>query len=538
MTPHLACKDVSVRFFDSRFFTLKDVTLSIEKGEKVLFLGPSGCGKSTLLAALAGLIPGSIEAEITGEIVRPDRIGIMFQDPDAQFCMLTVGDEIAFSLENRCVPRNQMDSLIEKAMAQAGLSLPKDTPIATLSGGMKQRLALACLLALDADTLFFDEPTAQLDPQGRQEIFELLRSFSDSDVTMVFVEHVLDGLIDWMDRVVLFDAGGRLIGEGTPEDVLSLYGKEMEEAGIWKPRLFPHTMEEVCADPSHPLQTEWSSQLQRSKAKHTTSSLRTNEPVYTVHDLSISYGKKQVLTSINFSLHAGEWVAIVGKNGAGKSTLLKVLVGLEKWKQGDILFAGRSLKKWPTKALFEQVGFVFQNPELQFVTDRVYDEVAFGGKVRGWNETALHEKTIRLLQEFALEPFSEKHPFTLSQGQKRRLSVATMLLFDQKVLLLDEPTFGQDAGTCAQLLSRLQQRKEQGTSIIMVTHDMDLVDQYADRVLLLDNGTIQFDGTPYELFSSQLPLPGLIRPLPYEWERRIKDDARFGLVSYARESIR
>ncbi|NMF00162.1 ABC transporter ATP-binding protein [Aneurinibacillus aneurinilyticus] len=522
MAQHLACNDVSVRFYGTSSLTLRNVSISVQTGEKVLLLGPSGCGKSTLLSVLSGIIPGTIEAEVTGSIIRPASVGVMFQDPDAQFCMLTVGDEIAFSLENRAIPQHEMDARIDTAMKQAGLFVPKDTLIETLSGGMKQRLALACLLALEADVLFLDEPTAQLDPQGRHDIFSLLKSIAASNMTMIFVEHVLDGLIDWMDRVILLDATGSIIGEGTPQDVLRQYAKEIEAAGIWRPRLFPYTMDKVSADPSHPLQIAWRDSLEQSK-KRAQAPKQKRLDICNVRDLTISYGKTNVLEHISFDITEGEWTAIVGENGAGKSTLLKALAGLEKGRQGNIYIQNRPIRKWPTAKLYEQVGFVFQNPELQFVTDRVYDEVAFGGRIRKFDESKLSEKTHRLLQEFSLDAHRDAHPFTLSQGQKRRLSVATMLLFEQKLLLLDEPTFGQDEATSTQLLARLMQRKEQGTAIVMVTHDMDIVDRYADRVLWISDGAIRFDGAPYRLFSSEESIPGLTRPLSYEWERRVRN---------------
>ncbi len=521
MTPHLACKNLSVRFYDADVYTLRDLSLSIQPGEKVLLLGPSGCGKSTLLSVLSGIIPHAIEAEMEGTVTRSSSVGVMFQDPDAQFCMLTVGDEIAFSLENRCIPRAEMDERIGQAMEQAGLFVPKHTPIETLSGGMKQRLALACLLALEADVLFFDEPTAQLDPQGRSDVFAQLKTIAETGKTMVFVEHVLDGLIDWMDRVIVLNANGQLIGEGTPQEVLLRYEKEMEQAGIWRPRLFPYTMDEVAADESHPLAKAWDASLHCTKARADSYRDKNDyKEIYTATDLTLGYGNHPVLDAVSFSIREGEWTVLIGENGAGKSTLLQALAGLRKGKRDTLHYMGRPLHAWSAKKLYEQIGFVFQNPELQFVTDRVYDEIAFGGRQRGIDASVLHERTMRLLYEFALDAHRDAHPFTLSQGQKRRLSVATMLLFDQKVLLLDEPTFGQDAATSAQLLARLAQRKEQGTSIVMVTHDMELVNQYADRVLWISDGAIRFDGAPYDLFSSSTPLPGLIRPTAYEWKRR------------------
>lgn len=559
---HLGCKDLSVGFDhqEGTVQVLDRITLSIRRGEKVLILGPSGSGKSTLLSVLSGIIPDHVEAEVTGEIDRQSACGVMFQDPDSQFCMLHVDEEIAFSLENRRVPRAQMDDIIRQVMGMVGLRIAPHTPIDTLSGGMKQRLALACLLALEPDVLFFDEPTAQLDPVSRKDVFQLLRKIAaTSNQTMVFVEHVLDGCIEWMDRVILLDHQGKVIGDGEPAHIVTAYRQQMEEAGIWLPRLFPYNWTEVVEDPSHPLAvrlhrehqermerdrepsiyryagtnntdaaTALQEQSQTSNNGNTKisgtytsgisiSSVLPSVCVQTDH-LVIGYRKRPVMQNINLTLHSGEWIAIAGQNGSGKSTLLKSLLRLEPALSGRILLQAKELRKWSDRDLYAEAGFVFQNPELQFVTDTVYDEIAFGGRQRGWSEAEVEAKTIQLLREFGLEQHREQHPFTLSLGQKRRLSVATMLLFDQKLLLLDEPTFGQDAKTSAELLRRLQQRQQQGTTIIMITHDMELVDQYADRVILLQEGELAYNGSPYQLFTNRALLQdsSIIAPLPYQ----------------------
>ncbi|GGH87441.1 energy-coupling factor transport system ATP-binding protein [Pullulanibacillus pueri] len=516
-TPFLGCKDISLRFYDQKQPVLRHINLEISLGEKVLFLGPSGCGKSTLLSVLSGIIPNQIEADLNGEVFHPEHIGVMFQDPDAQFCMLHVDEEIAFSLENRSVPREQMDALIQKVKKVVGLEVPGDTAIYTLSGGMKQRLALACLLALEPQVLFFDEPTAQLDPVSRADIFKLLHAYSKtSQQTLVFIEHVLDGLIEWMDRVVLFNAHGQLLADGKPEDIVTHYAKALEEAGVWQPKLFPATWSEVVKEPQHPLSIKLEQEWQH--LQHQQREFNQAPVLYELSHVSFQYGRNNVLSDLNFNIQQGEWVTIIGENGSGKSTLLKLLAHLEWPLKGTVLFHHKNLKKWSRKSFYKQAGYVFQNPEWQFVTNNVHDEIAFGGKRQQWEGQSLETAIDQLLKEFRLDHYRHQHPFTLSQGQKRRLSVATMLLFDQEVLLLDEPTFGQDARTTRDLLARLKERQNKGSTIIMVTHDMDLVSEMSDRVLLLNKGKLIYNGRPNALFSQEAlcQQSAIVPPLPYQ----------------------
>ena len=513
MGTFLGCKNLSVRFYNRTQSILSNVTLSINKGEKVLVLGPSGSGKSTLLSALAGIIPVHIEAEVSGEVFLRRKTGVMFQEPDSQFCMLRVDEEIAFSLENQSIPKSEMDSIILDLMDKVGLNVDRKTPIETLSGGMKQRLALACLLALEPEVLFFDEPTAQLDPAGRMEIFNLLNQMAQTtNQTMVFVEHVLDGCIEWMDRVIMINEQGSIIADGKPEEILQKFHHEMVEAGIWRPKLFPYEWRDVVENTAHPLAIELSSSFKLEPPA------RSSEPLMSTENVEIGYGKKTIVKDINLDISKGEWISIIGANGSGKSTFLKSLIRLEPIKKGEIHFQNKEFKKWPDRELYEKAGFVFQNPELQFITDTVFEEIAFGGRQRDWQEEQIHAKTMQLLQEFGLESHANSHPFALSLGQKRRLSVATMLLFDQPLLLLDEPTFGQDEKTANELIKRLKQRQEQGTTIVMVTHDMDLVDAHSSQVILLNQGSVSYQGTPYGLFSNQeiLREAKIIPPLHYQ----------------------
>ena len=526
MDSFLACNNLTVRFYEQPKPVLHEVSLSIQKGEKVLILGPSGSGKSTLISVLAGIIPEHMEADVQGEVMLQRHTGVMFQDPDSQFCMHRVNEEIAFSLENRSVPREEMDDIIRHLMQKVQLDVDPNTDIHTLSGGMKQRLALACLLALEPDVLFFDEPTAQLDPAGRMEIFQLLQQLAaDQDQTMIFVEHVLDGVIEWMDRVILLDDQGCILADGSPKDVMTAYEGEMKEAGIWRPKIFPEKWSTIIQDPFHPLsqtlmQTFESSKERREKVRSTD-----RETIIRTEDLQLSYGKKRIMNDLRLDIKAGDWVAIIGENGSGKSTCLKHLIRLEPIKKGHIFLKEKHLKKWSDRTLYEKAGFVFQNPELQFIQDTVFDEIAFGGRQRNWPESVVQEKTYQLLEEFGLEKHAKAHPFTLSLGQKRRLSVATMLLFDQDVLMLDEPTFGQDEKTAKELIRRLKERQRQGTTVMMVTHDMEIVDECADQVLLFHQGEHVYDGTPYDLFSNQKLVDSyqLRVPLHYRYVAERKD---------------
>lgn len=522
----LSSKHLSVRFHQQKKKTINDLTVSFCEGEKVLILGPSGSGKSTFLSVMAGIIPEHMEAKVSGEVSRRKDIGVLFQDPETQFCMLYVDEEIAFSLENRKVPREEMESIIVELMQQVGLNMPLHTPIASLSGGMKQRLAFACLLALEPNVLFLDEPTAQLDPISRKEIFDLLRSTVErNNQTMIMIEHVLDGCIEWVDRVILFDRQGNILADGKPQMVFSTYEKEIEEAGIWKPTIFPYTWEEIVTQSeTNPAAQRLTSKYQERKAVQL-KRLPIEAPLFSLQDVNLAYGKKNILKEVKVELHKGEWITIIGENGSGKSTLLKALANLKKIKKGSIRLHGKELKHWKDKDYYDRVGFVFQNPELQFICNTVFEEVAFSGRQKHWEEGKLKARTSDLLEDVGLDGHEEQHPFTLSFGQKRRLSVATMLLLNPNVLLLDEPTFGQDAKSAKELLHYLKKKQESGTTIVMITHDMNIVDQYADKVLVLQKEKLVYNGAPFPLFDNQALCKQLkIEPPPHYQLQYVKKE--------------
>lgn len=512
-----SCKNLSVQFFGRDVPVLSDITLSFRQGERVLILGPSGCGKSTLIQTLSGVIPHAVDAMIKGVVERPAYSGLLFQDPDSQFCMLTVDDEIGFSLENRQMEPEQMPATIQQVKEWAGIGyVDGQTPISTLSGGMKQRLALAAVLALEPEVLFLDEPTAQIDPAETKNIIDVLRHL-DRSRTIIFVEHQLDDIIDWMDRVILLGPEGKVLADHGPRYVFEQYEKQLDAYGIWKPRLWPATWDEILSEEEEKRVVSWQP-LQADREQ-------SGAPLLTMTNGKLVRKKQTIFANIDLTVNKGDWVAVMGANGAGKSSFLQTIMGLRSLTAGSLTYHFQDgIKKGPLKPekLSEWIGFVFQNPEHQFVTDHVEDEVAFMGKVERWSSDQITARSERLLQEFYLTPFRRTNPYTLSVGQKRRLSVASMLLKNHELLLLDEPTFGQDRAMTDEMLARLYRLRQQGMTIIMATHDVEMAYRNADQLLVFADGTLQYDGEPHPFFrnSNQLTTAKLQEPLYLEYLRR------------------
>lgn len=454
---------------DSLLF--KDLNITIHQGEKVLFLGPSGCGKSTLLQVLSGLIPESIEVPFNAEQTKtPQSWGLVFQDPDSQFCMPYVDEEIAFVLENLQVPREEMASQIRKLLKNVGLELEDlHTNIHLLSGGMKQRLAIASVLALDPEVLFLDEPTAMLDPQGTKEIWETIHAIR-KDKTFVIVEHKIDHVIEMIDRIILFNLNGEIIADGGKDEIMSQYRDEFIEQGIWYPGVWDHYL------------------AKRGELPKTCK--KQNKPILMLEYFR-GYRKKEIKIDIPSEMvHAGEWIAVVGKNGAGKSTLLHALMQLIN-TTGTYKLNGVPIDK--VKKLTDEVSFVFQNPEFQFITNSVSAEIGFSLRLAKMPEPEIKKIVEEILDQFRLTLHCNKHPYQLSMGQKRRLSVATQVVNKQKVMLLDEPTFGQDSKNTFAILELLEQLRLKGTTIMMVTHDQHIVDHFSTRVWKISNGKLVDD---------------------------------------------
>jgi energy-coupling factor transport system ATP-binding protein len=439
----------------------RDLTVYFKKGEKVLLLGPSGCGKSTLIQALSGIIPNSIELPIKFDHIHvPDSWGFVFQDPDSQFCMPYTDEEIAFVLENLQVPRKEMPNKINKLLNTVGLNLADDhTNIQTLSGGMKQRLAIASVLALDPEVLFLDEPTALLDLEGTKQIWDTVKSISN-DKTVIIVEHKIDHILDFIDRVIIMNPEGEIFADGKPEHIFSLFEKELCQYGVWYPGV-------------------WDSFRIKSPRIFKDEDQISSQNEIVLKDFNGYRKKKRWITAEQCEARSGDWVAVVGKNGAGKSTFLLSLMQLLK-TTGTYLLNNMPVTHF--KDVQDKAYFVFQNPEYQFITNSVFDEITYSLRLKKEDPKTIQKRGEDILASFGLSHKKRHHPYQLSVGQKRRLSVATAFVEQPRLLLLDEPTFGQDAQNTFKLLELLEKERQKGTIIIMVTHDLNIVHQFATKV--------------------------------------------------------
>lgn len=457
-------KNLRLKFPGEDGLLFKDLDISFKKGEKVLLLGPSGCGKSTLLQVLSGLIPRSVEIPIKYDNIQiPDKWGFVFQDPDTQFCMPYVDEEIAFVLENLQVPRNEMQSRIEVLLNEVGLHL-KDihTPIQNLSGGMKQRLAIASVLALEPDVIFFDEPTSLIDESGTEQIWETVKRIGE-DKTLIIVEHKIEQIMDFVNRTIVFTPDGEILADGDSSSIFSHYKEKLKQYGIW----YPGAWNEYKKESSSIIESIQQTSLYLKNFKG-----------YRNKELKISLGST--------SVHSGEWIMVVGENGAGKSTLLLSLMKLIK-SSGSYQINHSTIRK--INDLYGLAYLVFQNPEYQFLTNSVYDEMTYGTE----QNPEIIAKAEEILTTFGLTGKEKHHPFQLSIGQKRKLSVASAFIQQPKVLLLDEPTFGQDLINTFKMLEWLENERQKGSMIIMVTHDSQILKHFATRVWEVKKGEIVND---------------------------------------------
>ncbi len=482
---------------------LDGLDFALAPNERVLLLGPSGSGKSTLLLTLTGLIPHDIYARVSGHVRVLDqdptrtppgrltaRLGLMFQDPEAGFAMLVVEDEIAFGLENLRVPPAAMPPRITAALQAVDMLAYRRRRLDTLSGGQQQRVALAALLAMHPPAFALDEPTAHLDPWATAAFFRTLQNLPGRPAVLL-VEHRVDRALPLADRVVLLGPRGRVLAQGPPLAALRRYRDAALQAGVWLPS---------ALDP----RATW-------RASHTTP-LRRKPPALRLEGVSFAYPDgRRVLSDIHMEVPQGDFLAVVGPNGAGKTTLARLMLhlGLQP-SRGSVWLFGEPVAHLTPAAITERAGFVFQNPEHQFVTEQVSDEIAYSLRVRGWEEERLQARVQFLLRRFSLQEHARQNPFRLSQGQKRRLSVATMLAAAPRLLILDEPTFGQDRNTAYALMDLLLSlNQEEGVTIVMITHDVRLVRQYARHVAVLEKGRLVWHGSAE---AWPLPRPALEAP--------------------------
>lgn len=525
----ITIEQLKVQYFGRKSPILNGVDLTFHANETTLLLGASGSGKSTLALTLNGLIPHSLPTKIAGSVnvdgsdtqtaataELSQKVGIVFQDPEAQFVTLKVEDEILFGLENLQKSPDTMSDQVDHALSRVGLADYRMRGVDQLSGGQKQRIALASLLAMEPSVLIFDEPTANLDPVGTADVFALLAEIkAQSDHTIILIEHKLDSLMYLIDRVVVLGAAGVILADGTPVEIFYDRAATLKEHGIWMPeicQLASQLHSRGILDEAHrPLMiSEMAAHLEQASLTPDAAQEALPEQskpassIIEIDRVTFSYTgmeSRPVLQDVSFDIAAGDFLAIVGGNGAGKTTLAQQIVGILQPSRGDVRVKGKPASSISGRDLVKQIGYVFQNPENQFVTNSVFDEVAYGLRVAGLDDAAVSAKTDELLEQFGLMRHKDVSPFMLSHGEKRRLSVATMLAMGQEVLILDEPTFGQDQKNADAIMQLLTDLNQNGKTIIMITHDMHLVAEYAKSVVCMSHGQVIFSGRPEWLFT-------------------------------------
>ena len=446
----------------------------------MLLLGPSGSGKSTLLAALAGVLGGDDEGDTVGTLTVDGRdpratrgtAGLVLQDPDAQVIMSRVGDDVAFGCENLGVPREELWTRVREALDMVGLAVPLEHPTEALSGGQKQRLALAGALAMRPGLLLLDEPTANIDPDGVLEVRDAVRAvLARTGSTAVIVEHRVEAWLDVVDRIVVLGADGGIAADGEPRAVLAAQGVALAAAGVWVPGREPHITRRAGPVERPTLLAAESLTLARVPG----------------HPLAAT-----VDAPLELHVDGGEVLALTGPNGSGKTTLALTLGGLIAPAAGEVRAssvlaegAGPLPIRWRSRELLTRIGSVFQSPEHQFLTPTVRDELELGPRTLRLSEAAVSSRVDELLERLGLDALAAANPFTLSGGQKRRLSVGAVLASQPRVLVLDEPTFGQDAVTWAALVELLEELRSEGTAVVAATHDRRFVDAVGAHELVL-----------------------------------------------------
>jgi energy-coupling factor transport system ATP-binding protein len=511
-----------------------EVTLDVARGEVVLLLGPSGSGKSTLALSLNGLIPHAVPAALDGTVEvdgldtatrtvaeLSTRVGMVFQDPDAQLVAGTLLDEVAFALENLRLPVAEVLARSEQALRRMGLWERRAWNPDRLSGGGRQRLAVACALAMGSPLLVLDEPTANLDPLGIDEVYDALADVvAGGDRAIVLIEHNLDAAVRLATRVVVLDAGGRVAFDGPAAEVLRTGAETLAEMGVWLPsatlaalrlREAGHAVEplpltpEELRDALDPAERDAAAELVLGGPAWRADPAA--PPLVRVRRLTVTRGPVSVLRDIDLDIPAGSFTAVIGTNGAGKTTLVQAIAGVVPPPRGRIDVAGLDPGAASARELTSRIGFVFQNPEHQFVAHTVFDELAHGPRLRGLPEDEVRALVAAMLDRFGLAERADAHPFLLSGGQKRRLSVAAALIDGARaeggpvLLALDEPTFGQDRARAAELLGLLRELHAAGTTILIVTHDLQLVAEHATHVVVLADGGVAAAAPTREAFA-------------------------------------
>ncbi|MCD6490944.1 MAG: ABC transporter ATP-binding protein [Candidatus Korarchaeota archaeon] len=535
--PVLKIENLSFKFHGSKENVLKNINLELYPREFVLLIGPSGCGKTTLINTINGIIPHIIQGVKKGKVyvngVDVDKVelkeistlvGTVFQDPETQFFTLSVIDEVVFGPENLMLPVDEIEKRFKFAVKATGIEDLLDKDIMSLSGGQKQRVAIASALAMMPKVLILDEPTTNLDPKGAAEVLKTISKLrQETDALIILIEHRLEEVAKYADKVLVMN-DGQIIAQG---DAREIFGrpKILYDLGI-RP---PWSAESVIRlknlgilpdDAPIPINPEEAAKIIDKYLKSAPTLVKPNNLPFENYDEFYSYENRKpvieiknlwhrypdgtiALKGINLTIREGEFVGIIGQNGAGKSTLLLHILGLLRPSHGSVKVFGKEASRMSVAELARSIGLIFQNPDLMLFQNTVWDEIAFGPQNVGLPKTEIRERVKEAIEMMRLIGFEKRHPRALSRGQRHRVAVASILSMRPKILIADEPTTGQDYGASKKYLQLLTELNKAGSTIIVVSHDMDLIARFSKRVIVLKQGKILIDGPTRAVFSRE-----------------------------------
>lgn len=516
----ISFKNFSFKYNNVVDKTLKNIDITINKGEKVLIVGPSGSGKSTLSHCINGLIPFSYSGEIEGELIIDNikpyekslsdvskKVGTIMQDQDSQFIGLSVGEDVAFNFENDAIPVKEMKVKVVNALELVNMvDFINHSPY-ELSGGQKQRVSLAGVLGNDAEILLFDEPLANLDPASGKEVMELINSIHEkTNKTIIIVEHRIEDVLEQaFDKVIVIDRG-EVKAIGAPDDILK--SDILSKSGLREP-LYVSAMKyancnldkinnlrdfnNLDEDSKEKIKNWFNNESKNISMKNNNK----EEKILEVRNLTFSHDKnKNTLENVSFHLNKGEILAVLGNNGAGKSTLCRVITGILKSKEGNIFLKDECIDSWSISKRCSSIGYVMQNPNQMISQHMIKDEIALGLKCRGYSKEEIDTKVEEVLKICGLYPYRNWPVTALSYGQKKRVTIASILAINPDVIILDEPTAGQDHKHYTEFMEFIKTLANKGISIILITHDMQLTLEYCDRAMVLSAGKKIADNKP------------------------------------------
>ena len=521
----ISFKNFSFKYNNVVDKTLKNIDLTINKGEKVLIVGPSGSGKSTLSHCINGLIPFSYNGEIEGELIIDNikpyeeslsdvskKVGTILQDQDSQFIGLSVGEDVAFNFENNAMPLNEMKVKVIDALELVNMvDFINHSPY-ELSGGQKQRVSLAGVLGSDAEVLLFDEPLANLDPASGKEIMQLINDIHEkTNKTIIIVEHRIEDVLEQpFDKVIVVNKG-EVQGFGTPDEILK--SDLLKNNGLREP-LYLEAMKLAGCDISGSENLkdlnnidEKNKEFLKNWFNNETSnkdSIIKEEKILEVKNLAFSHDKiKNTINDVSFHLNKGEILAVLGNNGAGKSTLCRLITGILKPQKGSIFLNNQCIDSWSIKQKGSAIGYVMQNPNQMISQHMIKDEIALGLKCRNYSKEEIYKKVEEVLKICGLYPYRNWPVSALSYGQKKRVTIASILAINPQVIILDEPTAGQDYKHYTEFMEFIKELSAQGISIILITHDMQLTLEYCHRAVVLSGGEKIADDKPSNILTDE-----------------------------------